>query len=105
VTLRRAKGAEHPTVAQIELLADCQTLRVGEIRIAGGRSETLELFAGAAALLFAGGEGRVVISDCAHNVQGGSVELVCLGESCTISASRDIHAYVVIAKEQHLAHG
>ena len=90
---------------QISLLADCRALRVEEIRIAAGRSEAFEAPDGIAALLFAAGEGSIVISGCAHVVQGGSVEVVCLGEPCTISASRDIHAYVVIAKEQHLAHG
>lgn len=90
---------------QTSLLADCRALRVEEIRIAAGRSEAFEAPDGIAALLFAAGEGSIVISGCAHVVQGGSVEIVCLGEPCTISASRDIHAYAVIAKEQHLAYG
>lgn len=81
------------------LLADCHALRVDEIRVPAGRSVAREAFDGTAALIFASGEGRIAIAGCAHAVQAGAVELVCLGEPCTIDAFQDVYAYVVIAKQ------
>lgn len=91
--------------SHIALLADCQSLQVGELWIAAGSTESFDAFDGAAALIFTGGEGRAIISGCAHSLEEGSVELVCPGESCAMAAVRDIHAYVVITKERQLSSG
>lgn len=85
--------------SQIDVLADCHALRVGDVRIEAGRSFSFDSFEGTAALLVFDGDGIIAISGCSHTLKSGAVELICPGEPCTISAITSVHAYLVIAKD------
>lgn len=82
------------------MLADCHALQVGEVRVEAGSSRSFDSFGGTAALVFHRGEGTVKISGCSHAAQAGTVELVCPGEPCTIAATQDVYAFLVIAKDE-----
>lgn len=81
------------------LRADCQALQVGELELRPGSSHVVDTLGGATALIFSSGEARVVISGRARVARKGDIEVVCHGEDCTISATRDAHIYVVVAKQ------
>lgn len=82
-----------------DLLADTQALSVSKITIRAGEPRDIRSAAGAAALIFCGGEGQLEISGRIHHVREGSVELVGPGESCKVTPSADLTAYLIIAKE------
>lgn len=93
-----AKTKEAEARAHLDIVADCQALQVGEIRVKAGQNRTLETLTTAAALVFHEGKGFVNITGCSHAIAAGTVELVCPGEACTISAVQDVHAFLVISK-------
>ena len=74
-------------------------MRVGDIQLSAGTRQAYDAFGGAAALIVERGEGTINISGSAHVIGSGSVELVCVGESCEIAATSAVHVYIVIAKE------
>lgn len=93
------KNDNLPRLATTDLLADTKGLSVSKIALKGGEKADIENAGAVAALIFCSGEGEVWISGRTHHVRTGAVELICSGESCRISASSDLSAYVVIAKE------
>ena len=84
---------------EADLLADTQALSVSKITIRAGEPRDIRSVAAAAALIFCAGEGQLEISGRARQVCAGCVELVGPGESCTVTPSSDLTAYLVIAKE------
>jgi uncharacterized protein (DUF2249 family) len=93
-----AKKSEVAAGPRIDVVADCHALQVGEIRLKTGESRAFETLPTAAAVIFHQGKGTIIIAGCSHAVAPGTVELVCPGEACTISAAQDIHAFLVSSK-------
>lgn len=82
-----------------DLLADSPRLRIFQIRVRGGAKERVLSFADSAALIFDRGAGMLEESGRRRAIAAGTVEIVSAGETCTVSAATDLHAYVAIAKE------
>ena len=82
----------------MELIADCQALQVAIVRLEGGSTQRFEPRKGSMALIVHGGEGSIAISGSRRDVTDGGVEILCPGESCTISAATQLQIYVVITK-------
>ena len=95
-----AKKSEAIAGPQIDIVADCHAMQVGEIRIKAGERRTFETLPAAAAVIFHRGEGTMNIAGCSHAVAPGTVELVCPGEPCSISAAQDVQAFLVISKDE-----
>lgn len=83
----------------LDLLADGPGLRVAQIRVPAGTKDRMITFPGSAALIFDEGAGMLEVSGRRRAVAAGTVEIVCPGETCSISAATELHAYVAIAKE------
>jgi len=84
----------------MELIADCQELQVAAVRLDSGTTRRFEPFKGSMALIVGNGEGAIAISGARREVADGSVEILCPGESCTISAATALQIYVVITKSE-----
>jgi uncharacterized protein (DUF2249 family) len=97
VDIQKTEGFEPHE--DIELLADSLTLRVGQIRVPAGVTTGVMNFTGSAVLIFDEGTGVLEISSRPRPVAAGTLEIICPTETCTISASTALHAYVAIAKE------
>jgi uncharacterized protein (DUF2249 family) len=95
-----AKKSEAAARPQVDIVADCHALQVGELRVKAGENRTFDALRAAAALVFHEGSGSINIAGCVHTISAGTVELVYPGEACTISASQDVHAFLVVLKEQ-----
>jgi uncharacterized protein (DUF2249 family) len=83
----------------VDLLADSPGLRIAQIRVPAGAKERVMNFAGGAALIFDEGAGMLEVSGRRRAIAAGTVEIVCPGETCTVSAATELHAYVAIAKQ------
>lgn len=94
-----AKKSEPAARPRVDIVADCHALLVGEFRVKGGENRALGTFSAAAALVFHEGEGTVNIAGCSHAIAAGTVEIVCPGEACTISAAQDVRAFLVLCKD------
>lgn len=82
----------------LALRADSHALRIGELRIPAMHSEVIEALDGPAALIFRSGQACVRVFGRDRSMREGDVEVVCLGDTCTISAVQEVHLYVVVAK-------
>ncbi|HEY9179110.1 MAG TPA: hypothetical protein VIO32_00220 [Candidatus Baltobacteraceae bacterium] len=87
-------------VLPMDVVADCHALQVGELRVKAGESRAFDTFQGTAALVFHQGAGGIDIGGCSHAVAAGTVELVCPGERCTIYAAQDVHAFLIVCKDE-----
>lgn len=83
----------------LDLLADGPGLRIAQIRVLAGTKGRIMTFPGSAALIFDQGAGMLEVSGRRRAVAVGIVEMVCPGETCSISAATELHAYVAIATE------
>lgn len=83
---------------ELDLLADSPGLRIAQIRVPAGGTKRDMKFAGGAALIFDEGVGLLEVSDHRRAIAVGTVEIVRPGETCTISAATELHAYVAMAK-------
>lgn len=95
--VRKSEGAARP---QFAVIADCHALQVGELHVKAGESRALETLPEAAAIVFHEGKGTINIAGCSHEISAGTVELVCFGERCTIFAAQDLHAFLVLSKDE-----
>jgi uncharacterized protein (DUF2249 family) len=94
-----AKKSEIAPRPQVDIVADSHALQVGELRLQAGESRTFDSFLAAAALVFHQGKGTINIAGCLHAIAAGTVELVCPGEPCTISATQNLHAFLILSKK------
>jgi uncharacterized protein (DUF2249 family) len=83
---------------ELDLLADSPGLRIAQIRVPAGGTKREMGFAGGAALIFDEGAGLLEVSGRRSAIAVGTVEIVCPGERCTVSAATDLHAYVAMVK-------
>lgn len=94
------EGAGSP---QVDVVADCHALQVGELRLQAGQRRVFETLASPTAFVFHQGTGTMQIAGCSHAIAAGTVELVCPGEPCTICAVQDVHAFLVTVKDEEAA--
>lgn len=87
-------------LAQVAIIADCHALQVGEIHVEAGESRVFQNFQAAAALVFHDGTGAITIAGASHAIGAGTVELVCPGETCVISAVQRLHAFLIVPKDK-----
>lgn len=93
-----AKISEAAAIPRVDVVADCHALLVGEFRVKGGGDRALGTFSAASALVFHEGEGTINIAGCSHAIAAGTVEIVCPGEACTIFATQDVRAFLIVCK-------
>lgn len=93
-------GAEAAAGPQVDIVADCHALQVCALRVKAGQRRAFQTFRAASALVFHKGKGTVNIAGCSHEVAAGAVEIVCRGEACRIYAAQEIHAFLVLMKDQ-----
>jgi uncharacterized protein (DUF2249 family) len=82
----------------MDLIADCQALQVAIVRLDGGSARRFEPRKASMALIVHSGKGAIAISGSQRDVTDGGVEILCPGESCTISAVTALQIYVVLTK-------
>ena len=88
---------------QIDVVADCHALQVGEFCVKSGESRAFDRLPAAAALVFHEGKGVVSIAGCSHAIAAGTVELLCPGEPCAICATEDVRAFLITCKNEDRA--
>lgn len=92
------KTHDFESLDELDLLADSPGLWIAQVRVPAGGTKREMKFAGSAALIFDEGAGLLEVSGHRRAIAAGTVEVVCPGETCAISAATELHAYVAIAK-------
>lgn len=92
-----------PIGLALELVADCKSLQVGIACIDAGRTQRFGPASCSMAMIVHRGQGWVDLPASRREIAVGGVEILCPGESCTISAATALQVYVVVTKDKKAA--